>query len=116
MVSAHCGPWNLLLNHQGRRHANGNRERETEEEASMIDEESRDKSAWRLDKKRRPAFSGIIVDGGGPGWLDGDSVESAKWRPYLVAIHVCEDSGVVLFSTAACRATVRLNAYDKASE
>ncbi|XP_022132745.1 3-phosphoinositide-dependent protein kinase B-like isoform X2 [Momordica charantia] len=92
MVSARCGPWNLLLNHQGRRHANGNRERETEEEASMIDEESRDKSAWRLDKKRRPAFSGIIVDGGGPGWLDGDSVESAKWRPYLVAIHVCEDS------------------------
>lgn len=102
-MSARC------VDQQGRRPANGNRERETEEGASMTKEERRDISAWRLDKKRRPAFSGIIVDG------DGDGSESAKWRPHLVAIHACEYSGSVLFSTAACRSTVRLNAYDKAA-
>lgn len=41
------------------------------------------KEERRLDKKRRPAFNGIMVDGG--------DVEYGKWRRHLVAIHVCED-------------------------
>lgn len=109
MVGARFGPWNLLLNHQGRTW-NGNRERGIEEETSMI------KEGRRLDKKRRPAFSGIVVDGDGAQWLDGGDVESDKWRRHLVSIHVCEDSGIVLFSAAACRATVRLNVHDQTSE
>lgn len=109
MVGARFGLRSLLLNHHGRT-ANGNRERGIEEETNMI------KEGRRLDKKRRPEFSGIIVDGGGARWLDDGDVESDKWRRHLVAIHVCEDSGIVLFSTAACRATVRLNVHDHVFE
>ncbi|XP_023544686.1 proline-rich receptor-like protein kinase PERK2 [Cucurbita pepo subsp. pepo] len=72
MVGARFGPWNLILNHHGRRFGNGNRE--------------------RLDEKGQPAFSGIIVDGGGTRWLDGSALESAKLGRHLVAIHVCEES------------------------
>ena len=74
MVGARFGPWNLILNHHGRRFGNGNRE--------------------RLDEKGQPAFSGIIVDGGGTRWLDGSALESAKLGRHLVAIHVCEESGM----------------------
>lgn len=59
------------------------------------------KEERRLDKKRRPAFNGIMVDGG--------DVEYGKWRRHLVAIHVCEDLGIVLLFIASCIATVRLN-------
>lgn len=91
MVGARFGRWNFLLNHKGRMTADGNHEREIEKETNMIEEGS------RLNKKRRPAFSGIIVDGSGGRWLDSGDLQSAKWRRHLVAIHVCEDSGIALF-------------------
>ncbi|XP_031743168.1 probable LRR receptor-like serine/threonine-protein kinase At1g51810 isoform X2 [Cucumis sativus] len=84
MVAARFGQWNLLLNHHGRKIADGNHEREIEKETNMI------KEVGRLNKKGQPAFSGIIVDGGGARWLDGGDVQSAKWRHHLVAIHICE--------------------------
>ena len=90
MVAARFGQWNLLLNHHGRKIADGNHEREIEKETNMI------KEVGRLNKKGQPAFSGIIVDGGGARWLDGGDVQSAKWRHHLVAIHICEVLGIGL--------------------
>ncbi|XP_038881379.1 uncharacterized protein LOC120072917 isoform X2 [Benincasa hispida] len=85
MVGARFGQWNLLSDHPGRT-ANGNRETEIGKETSMIKEGS------ILDKKRRPTFFGIIVDGDGARRLNGGDVLSANWRSHLIAIHVCEDS------------------------